>query len=81
MPKEVKPSWQKILKCRIRELENENFKLVQQVAFLKAENTTLHRLVAGPPTIMIACEKIVESAAQVATASVDLAKETKYAKR
>jgi hypothetical protein len=58
-------SWQSKLRNRSIYLEEENFKLNQQVAALSKENALLSKLVMGPPTIMIACEKIVEGAAQL----------------
>lgn len=32
----------------------------------------LNRITSGPPTVLIACEKIVEAAAQVATSAVSV---------
>jgi hypothetical protein len=67
-------SWQKTLKNRVQYLENENLKLNQQIAMLTRENVVLSRLANAPPTIMIACEKIVESAAQLTTSANELLK-------
>ena len=67
-------SWQETLKNRVQYLENENLKLNQQIAMLTRENEVLSRLANAPPTIMIACEKIVESAAQLTTSANELLK-------
>ena len=67
-------SWQETLKNRVQYLENENLKLNQQIAMLTRENVVLSRLANAPPTIMIACEKIVESAAQLTTSANELLK-------
>ena len=58
-------SWQQSLKNRVKSLEDENLKLNGQIALLVRENNLLNKLVSGPPTIMIACEKVVDSAARV----------------
>ena len=67
-------SWQETLKNKVQYLENENLKLNHQIAMLTRENAVLSRLANAPPTIMIACEKIVESAAQLTTSANELLK-------
>lgn len=69
MKKEAKPNWIKILRDKVERLEMENYYLKTENKFIMQENIMLHKLVGGPPTIMIACEKIVEASAQLATSA------------
>jgi hypothetical protein len=70
-------SWQKQLKDRVRSLENENFRLNQQIAMLSSKANLLEKLVNGPPTIMIACEKIAECAAHQVSDMLQYVKEVR----
>ena len=52
---------------RVRYLEEENLKLNQQIAYQVKELTILRHFANAPPTVMIACEKLVEAATQLTT--------------
>lgn len=78
-----KPTWAQIMKNDIAFYKN----LSEQQA---AEITNLRKIIAmiqphfsSPPTVMIACEKIVEAAAQLATTANAMLqrREQDYAKR
>lgn len=58
-------SWQQALKDRNRNLELENWKLKLQLEEQAKRLAMSERVFNSPPTVMIACEKIVEAAAQL----------------
>ena len=65
MRKLVKLSWQQKLQDRNKVLEDENWKLRMQMMELVARLELANSYAKTPPTFMIACEKVVESAAQL----------------
>lgn len=67
----------KRLQERVNFVEDRNYHYVNENALLKNQVDLLTKLVMGPPTIMIACEKIVEAAAQVTCSATALMKEVK----
>ena len=61
----MKLSWQQEMRDRIKSLQDENLRLNQQIAMLSKQVSILEPIVKGPPTMMIACERIVDAAAHL----------------
>jgi len=70
-----KLSWQQEIRDRVKYLENENFRLCQELALSQQKVKFLSHFTDGPPTLMIACEKVVEAAAQIATSATTILRE------
>ena len=77
----MKESWQKRLEKDRDFYKNLCDKLNLQLTEQGKRLALLDKLVLGPPTLMIACEKIVEAAAQLTCSANTLIKESKDAKR
>jgi hypothetical protein len=58
-------SWQQKLKDRIKYLEEENFKLNQQIAFVNRENKILIDVQRSATVMTIALEKTTEAMTQL----------------
>jgi hypothetical protein len=66
-----------LLQNEISQLRDDNLKLNQTIAVQSRELILLNRIAQGPPTIMIACEKIVDAAAQQVTTMLQFVKEVR----
>jgi hypothetical protein len=63
------------LQDRVNYLLNENIKLNQQLNMQTKYIAIVDRMLNGPPTIMIACEKIVDAAAHQVSDALQMMKE------
>lgn len=73
----VKLSWQQLLQNQNKCLEEENYKLQLQVSTQGKQIALLEKVALAPPTIMIACEKLVDAAAHQVSDMLQFVKETR----
>jgi len=70
-------SWQSDMKERNKSLYEEVHRLLSILDEKDNQLKFLESLVKGPPTIMIACEKVVDAAAEQCKSAVELVRHAK----